>query len=516
MNKLDLTLRIRSLVMRTKDFLADVLCPQWRIMFIITGTFFLYEAIVSVDPGQGKLLWSQGFVSILYSCLSMTALWIASRVTMPRWVATTWERIPLWLHWRGWRGMLTIGILLIAYRSISGQIPDAIRGKYHNDAIAFIHLDADILLKGQNPYTDNNAFWSASFRWPQAFATPLFDSTAFGSDPLLYPSAKKLGRILHDQTVNVTHRNNDFDPATVHNYPAGIIWLVLPFVWAGSHSVVWLNIILMIALIALIVSRAPPSTKIPLAVALLANSAFILYGLFVNFDIAAVVCVVAAWHWHDRLKVSSLLIGFACAVKQLAWFIAPFYLLDVLRREGWRKALERSVWIGVGFLVPNLPFIIASPRAWLHSILIPMTDPLFPLGFGPIALALGRVIPFGTPKDWTLLVLTVFALLLIYQWRRKDITADAMVLAIIPLWFSWRSPMNYFALIPAMVAWIVVQRMVAEQKQPQVQVAPEVHMEQPLETINLHQKEYSNKFATKKPSTAAKSEKSLLPIGKER
>ena len=108
-------------------------------------------------------------------------------------------------------------------------------------------------------------------------------------------------------------------------------------------------------------------------------------------------------------------------------------------------------WSGIS--VPNLPFIIASPQAWFHSMLIPMSDPMFPLGFGPISLALAGIIPFGSEHIWTLMVLAVAGGIFIYQWKRKAVTSDGLLLAFVPLWFSWRSPMNYFALT-FFVAWM--------------------------------------------------------------
>jgi hypothetical protein len=360
-----------------------------------------------------------------------------------------------------WRAILTLGMLVCAIRAFMISTPQ-LPSNYRNDAIAFVHIDADVLLQGRNPYTADDAFWAAVRRWPLSYATPVFGSTNFGDDPIRYPTAEKLGFLLHQQAEHPESRTNDFDPRTVHNYPAGIILLAAPFIWAGIPSLIYVNILLFALLIALIVWRAPKDTRPGLVIAIAANPAFILYGLFVNIDTACILFVVAAWHWFKHGKTSGLLMGLACSTKQLAWFIAPFYLLEVGRREGMRAVLIRGSWLLGGFLLPNLPFIIASPKAWFDSIMIPMVSPMFPLGFGPITLALSEAVPFGQPRNWTILVFGIWGLLFLFQWLRHRITVDGIILAIVPLWFSWRSPINYFSLIPAIAAWMAVMQMLVE------------------------------------------------------
>src|SRR5262249_53766450 len=147
---------------------------------------------------------------------------------------------------------LTLALLWIPWHGFIAQLPDDLCGNYHNDAIAFVHIDADLLRQGKNPYTEDGAFWVAAVRWPEAFATPLLGSPAFGSDPLAYPPPKAQGAELARELANPALRKQEnFDPRTVHNYPGGIVWLALPFVWVGLPSVIWVNIIAWGALLAL-------------------------------------------------------------------------------------------------------------------------------------------------------------------------------------------------------------------------------------------------------------------------
>jgi hypothetical protein len=449
-----------------RDFYTNLLCPSWRIMLIVAGSWIFYDAVNAVAPGQGAIPVWRGVQSVIFSVIGFAMYYAASRPTRPTYLVVMWNALPEIFRWRGWRGIFIMMMVALVIHSTSWQIKDALRGNYHTDAISFVHTDAEVLLQGNNPFTADDAFWTSAQRWPQAYATPLYGGAAFGKDPFKYPSAQWMADVLQLQATFEFTRDNSYDTQTIHNYPAGVILMALPFVWAGVPSLILLNLILFLAMIALIIARTPNPERPAMLLALVLCPSYILYGLFVNIDIEALIFVLIAWHWFDRQRVSAVSMGFACAVKQLAWFILPFYLLEVVRREGYKAALRRLPWMALAFLVPNLPFIVASPMAWFHSMLIPMSDPMFPLGFGPISLALAGIIPFGSEHIWTLMVLAVAGLLFIYQWKRKAVTSDGLLLAFVPLWFSWRSPMNYFALIPFFIAWIVAGYLQQQAKAP--------------------------------------------------
>ncbi len=460
-----------------RDWVAALLCPNWRWMSLIAGSMFLFETIRVAEP-------SQAILGIASSLLAFLFFWVASRPEQPLWYAELWNRVPAPLKWPGWRGMLTMILLINSYYTILGHISDLFTGNYHTDAISYIHEDADLLLQGRNPFTADDAFWTACLRWPNASATPLLGSKLFGNNPADYPSFKKTIAAQTAEALNPALRSNNFDPGIVHNYPAGIIWLALPFIWAGLPSMIWLNLILFAVMVGIILARAPREERWPLGLALVAAPAFLDRGLFINFDVDCLVFALAAWNWLDKRVTSAILFGVACAVKQLAWFIAPFYLLEVARRYGWREALGRGGIAAAAFVLPNLPFIIASPRAWFHSVMIPLTDPNFPMGNGPIMLAAKGIIPFGSSHFWLALVVIVLGAFLLLQWKRPSITSDGLLLSLVPLWFSWRSPMNYFNLIPVFAAWIAVTHIMAQRTKA---VEPPHHeaLEEPSTEITL-------------------------------
>jgi hypothetical protein len=439
----------------------DVLTPNWRWTSLLIGTACLFLASKLASPGNGFLTQRQGIESFVLCIGAFTAFWVASRPRQPLWLIDLGAQVPGWVRWRGWSMILVIFLIINTQLELKAHYKDLLTGHYHTDAISFVHMDADLLLHGQNPYTIDSAYWQAIERWPTSLATPMLGGTHFGANPLNYPTKTNMASLLNYEALNPLARSNDFDPATVHNYPAGIILLAAPFVWAGLSSVIWLNLIVLIAMIALILIRAPRRDWSTITLAVLISPVFINSVLFINFDLDALFLVMLAWHFMPKSRMSPLFMGVACAVKQTAWFIAPFYLLEVYRREGAIPALRRAGWMAAGFFVPNLPFIIASPGAWLHSILVPMLDPMFPMGYGAITLMLGRDVPLLSPHVWMALVLLTMGGLLYFMWKRPAISPEGIFLGLVPLWFSWRSLMNYFAVIPFLVAWVAVAQMLA-------------------------------------------------------
>ena len=78
-----------------------------------------------------------------------------------------------------------------------------------------------------------------------------------------------------------------------------------------------------------------------------------------------------------------ILLGLAMAVKQTPWLIVPFVVPGSCWNrgagDGWAQAARdglRYAGIAVAaFLVPNLPYLLASPGAWLHGVLTPVLAP---------------------------------------------------------------------------------------------------------------------------------------------
>ena len=166
-----------------------------------------------------------------------------------------------------------------------------------------------------------------------------------------------------------------------------------------------------------------------------------------------------------RAGLARFLLGLACAFKQYCWFFAPFFILDALLAHGWREAGRRTLIAAGAFLLPNLPFLLASPSPWLHSMTLPMSEPLYPLGVGAIVLSMGHALPFGPPALYTALEALAFvaALAACVRWRAK--LGDAvLLLPLIPLLFAFHSPADYFTFAPWLALYAANRVFVARQR----------------------------------------------------
>jgi uncharacterized membrane protein len=144
----------------------------------------------------------------------------------------------------------------------------------------------------------------------------------------------------------------------------------------------------------------------------------------------------------------------ACAVKQIVWPLVPFYAIIVWRREGSRAACERIVVALAAFLVPNLPFALASPRGWASSMMLPMSLPIFPSGVGLVALARAGLFPLFPPAVFTSLELAALVGLLVWFARHRGTRPEvALVVGLLPFLVAWHSAAAYFVVIPALAVY---------------------------------------------------------------
>ena len=170
--------------------------PTWRWMLVIAGCGLLYLSIHQISPASGTLDLKMMLTGFVMTSAAVAAFYVATRPSMPERLSAWWDGLPPLLRWRGWRAMLTIWLLLVSWSSFNDQWYNAALGHYPNDAIAYVHEDADLLIRGQNPYTADAAFWEAAARWPRSLATPLLGSANFGSNIHRYPSGHHIGTVL--------------------------------------------------------------------------------------------------------------------------------------------------------------------------------------------------------------------------------------------------------------------------------------------------------------------------------
>jgi hypothetical protein len=73
------------------------------------------------------------------------------------------------------------------------------------------------------------------------------------------------------------------------------------------------------------------------------------------------------------------------------------------------------------------------------------------------------------------LVVGLMLALLAFQWLRPSVTSDGIFLSLLPLWVSWRSPMNYLALLPVLAAWVAVSHYARTATSPEKDISAAQH-----------------------------------------
>lgn len=377
------------------------------------------------------------------------------------------ERAP-WRRWAGarWVGparalttvvmaALALMTFLLSMGFLNTALFQSTARAYWNDVISFNAANAQAVLAGRNPYTDDANFVATLIRYPQAPATPM-QGPIFGYG-YSYPFLSHVFAIDKAYMRDPAAYAAAFDPATLHSYPALSFLLYTPLVALGQ-DILWLHLLAYAALFAWLVMMAPRPQRGWVALAAGAALTIPLSTLMLDTEIICLVFLFVAWRYRDRRWLSALALGLGCAFKQYCWLFAPFLLVDALVRYGWREALRRAVIAGAAFLAPNLPFIALNPGAWLASVFLPVTGKLFPQGMGLVALSLGRFLPGWPPLFYAVAELLAFAgalWLFVRYWR--ELHESALLLALAPLAFAFRSPANYFAVAP----WLALYALLA-------------------------------------------------------
>lgn len=364
-------------------------------------------------------------------------------------------------HQRGYR-LATFALLAALGLSVAvsvGLAATTIAGAarsttvYNSDAAAFNAYNAELALHGTNPYTADARFWDALRRFPNVGTTPLrrgrYASSTYG------PSLEQVVRDVHAELADPTQRGPEFAPASLHSYPALAFLVYLPGVWAGQPTTLLTSLLFALALLLAAGWDAPRRQRVLIAALLLGNQFLLVATLRGSFEVVALLPALLAWRWLDRPRLSAALLGLACAVKQIAWPLAPLYLVVIWRRDGARAALSRLPVLAAAFLLPNLPFLLAAPGAWATSMLLPVTLPIFPSGIGLIALPKAGLLPLWPAIVYSLLEgMTLLALVLWFaRARRMPRLEVALVVGLLPLLLAWHSLGAYFLLLPTLAVY---------------------------------------------------------------
>jgi hypothetical protein len=346
------------------------------------------------------------------------------------------------------------GSVALSIETISGITranPD-----YTSDAAAFNHFNAQLVLQGVNPYTADGRFWHAIAEFPHVGATPLTRGRYQGS--AYDPYGPSLSQIVSDVQQELAHpelRGPEYDPATLHSYPALAFLVYVPNVWAGWPTTAPTGVLFLLLFGIAAVWSSPSAYRPYLVLILLANQFLILGAVRGEFEPVAYLLAILAWRLDRHRLLSPVCLGLSAAVKQIIWPLIPLYIIMTWRRHGGRVAMIRLVTMVIAFVAPNLPFMLSSPGAWASGLFLPVTLPLFPSGVGLIELTHSGLIPLWPPVVYGLL--EIAALVALYIWCARTVRPLRPeiypLLALLPFFLAWRSLLAYFLVLPVLAIY---------------------------------------------------------------
>jgi uncharacterized membrane protein len=301
------------------------------------------------------------------------------------------------------------------------------------DAMMFSRYSVDLLLQGQNPYTESMA---PAFNLPGVraqFATPRVDGSKV-------------------ETLS---------------YPAGaVLWFVPQRILVGNSPLGLRATILMTAVLvpAIIAHDLRPQLAPAALVASLAGRNLLLTaagGVFHGLWVLPTLLGLRDWFRGNRLRAAAWL-GLAASVKQLPWVLAPFFAIWIWHEADSPSTFVRdavgpaAVAIGV-FAAINAPFIVAAPEAWLEGVLTPLSPgaPLVHQGMGLALLAFVGIAHL--PTEWFVMAagLGFGIILLAYHLYHRELRWALAALPLIVWMLHTRSLASYFTGFGPLIVWSV-------------------------------------------------------------
>jgi uncharacterized membrane protein len=228
-------------------------------------------------------------------------------------------------------------------------------------------------------------------------------------------------------------------------YPAGSFLIPALFLLMGISDLRIIYIVLMLPAILYVIWISPAGYRLLLIIIM--TISLELWNSLASGETGFLLFpfLLLAWVLIKKHPVpSAIFIGLASTIKQIAWFFIPFYLILIYKTQGIKKAIQSALIILLIFLASNLPFIISNPQLWYDSITSPMTDK-FPLGVGIITLVTSGLINLQSSLVFTFIEGLVLIGSIIWYYRNCHSYPQAgPLLAVLPLFFAWRSIWPYF------------------------------------------------------------------------
>jgi uncharacterized membrane protein len=308
---------------------------------------------------------------------------------------------------------------------------------YQTDEIAFDQYAAQLALHGIDPYLRS-----------MAPAFPMF----------------------HVSPNGYTFQLNG-QPVTSLSYPALAFEAYLPLLAAGvtTQAAVWVEVFAW-ALGAVVLYAVLPRSVAPLAGVMASIDVYIGYavgGVTDSLFVPLLIGAAAGWDRFARRRgprawLGPVCMGLAMAIKQTPWMVVPFVVAGIViesrRENGTRQAVRDGLrYTGIAlaaFAVPNLPYFVQAPGAWLSGITTPVLAHTVPAGQGVVAISLSLMAGGGSLTAYTAAAVVVFAALLAcFVTTYPALKPTAFLLPSVALFFADRSFGSYLImLVPAALA----------------------------------------------------------------
>jgi len=265
------------------------------------------------------------------------------------------------------------------------------------------------------------------------------------------------------------------------SYPALSFLIYVPLILLGWTNEVgaWINVSGWVVSVLLMFWLLPRNLR-PAVLVFSSINAYLSFSAGGVTDMLYIpLLIVAAYRWdrfgHDRRSyVGPVALGLAMAIKQTPWPVIAFLLCALAcdeydRNPDIRAAARRAGrYLGVAiaaFLVPNLPYMIASPSAWASGVFVPFVKNMVPAGQGLVSLTLFTHLGGGAMSGYTVIFGAVALLLLVVFVGTYPLLRPAtFMLPSIAYFFAARSQTNYLiplipvALVGAVTAGPAVRR----------------------------------------------------------
>ena len=337
---------------------------------------------------------------------------------------------------------------------VNGGVDEVVQqlygGFHYNDGTALSQQAAENLLAGKDPYSNSNIVTAFS-TYDSAYdrLTPL--KLGRFADDYPYPSQQQIAQVWDSALENPSQPPVEIESHVC--YPAGSFLLLVPFIAAGIKDIQIIYVILVIAALIYVTWRIPGKRRlIFIGVVVVSLELWNTLAIGETGIIVFPLLLIAWVTLGENDWVSSIFMGLAVATKQIAWFFVPFYVILL-----WRIAKPKMVAAAIGiilavFAATNAYFIAQSPSLWLASVTSPMVEPLFPLGVGVVSLVTSGLVNIRTSIPFSVAEIVVFIGGILWYLRYGKRYPDAgPILAILPLFFAWRSIWTYFFYIGIIV-----------------------------------------------------------------